>query len=498
MSANPYTTLPLYFRLLQTDLVVIVGGGEIAWAKARSILTTAARLRVVSPKFSSEFRSYLADPNQTAGRIEIVERGFEPSDVSGARFVIAATDDPQINVQVCASARAAGAVVNAVDAPELCDCFFPAIVRRGPAQIAIGTHGIAPMLARHLKYRIEHALPQGIEKLGELFVRWRERLREALPNPQRRRRFIERVLDGPIGQLAIGGDAAAADRLTEAAINTPDTPPCGALYLIGAGPGHPDLVTVRAAQLLGRADVVLYDRLVSPQILERYARKDAEMIQVGKFRGGGVPQEAINNLIRTNLQKKRVVARIKGGDPGIFARLADELGIVRELGVPFEIVPGVTAALGCAAHAGIPLTERGVASSLRLITLFQNEFEEAPLWASLEQRPDETLVFYMSGSFVQRLAQALLRRGYDAGTPLLLIEQGTTPDQRILPSTIGEFAAGPIERKFVSPSLLIVGEVTRWHTALLADADADEESGLTPQPEACSVQPAYPAPLREA
>lgn len=497
-TSNSYTTLPLYFRLEAADTVLIVGGGEIAWAKSRSILATAARLRIVASEIDAEFAHFIDETNrQEPGRIEVRTKNYDKSDTNEVRFVIAATDDRPLNSIVCADGRSSGAIVNAVDDPDLCDCFFPAIVRRGPAQIAIGTHGISPMFARHLKYRIESVLPQGLDGLGDLFARWRERLREALPNPQKRRRFIERLIDGPIAQLAISGKQDAADRLTEAALNTPDGPATGALYLIGAGPGHPDLITVRAAQLLGRADVVLYDRLVSPQILERYARKDAEMIQVGKFRGGGVPQEQINTLIRDNLKKKRVVARIKGGDPGIFARLADELAVVRECDAPFEIVPGVTAALGCAAHAGIPLTERGVASSLRLITLFQNEFEDAPIWASLEPRPDETLVFYMSGSFAGRVAQALVRRGYTQSTPLLLIEQGTTPNQRILPSTIGEFATAATERKFVSPSLLIVGDVTRWHQAQVDEESAEPELAYFATPTQVEADEDL-APLKEA
>ncbi len=497
--SGSYSTLPLFFRLTSSDTVLIVGGGEVAWAKARTIITTEARLRIVAPEFSEEFKKFLLDINLKSGtdRIAVIEQPYEPLHIDGVRFAIAATDDRNLNLLVRADAHRTGALVNVVDDPELCDCFFPAIVRRGSAQIAIGTHGIAPMLARNIKYRIENVLPHGIEKLGEYFIRWKDRFRSALPNPQRRRPFLDAILSGPISQLAIDGKPDAADSLTELALQTKNPAPVGALYIVGAGPGHPDLITVRAASLLGKADVILYDRLVSQQILDRYARKDGTLIQVGKFRGGGCTQDEINSLIRRHLTAKRIVVRLKGGDPGIFARLAEELSVAEELNVPVEIVPGVTAALGCAAHAGIPLTERSVASSLRLITLFQNDFEEAPIWASLDPQPEETLVFYMTGTFAVRVAEELLRRGYSPQTLVLLVEQGTTPNQRTYHMTLADFVRDHRDHRFASPSLLIVGDVTRWHARRSAGKFGQRQAAGDP-PLFFEAPAALQAPLRKA
>jgi uroporphyrin-III C-methyltransferase/precorrin-2 dehydrogenase/sirohydrochlorin ferrochelatase len=444
--------LPL-FHNLRGARVLVVGGGEIALRKSRLLADAGAVLRVVAPEIGTELRELIG----SSGGEQIL-RGYSEADLNGCVLIIAATDDEPLNAQVSADARQRGVPVNVVDAPALCSVIFPAIVDRSPLVIAVSSGGDAPVLARLIRAKMESWIPPTYGHLAGLAARFRHQVKKLLPNVQQRRAFWEEVFQGPIADRQLAGQGAEAERLLQAKIDGEAPPATGEVYLVGAGPGDPDLLTFKALRLMQQADVVLYDRLVAPAILE-LCRRDADRIYVGKQRADhAVPQDQINRqLVVLAKQGKRVV-RLKGGDPFIFGRGGEEIEELAAHGIPFQVVPGITAASGCAAYAGIPLTHRDYAQSVRFVTGHLKDGTSDLPWKDLVS-PAQTLVFYMGLIGLPIICSELIKHGRSADTPAALIQQGTTSNQRVFTGTLANLPQLVAEHEVHAPTLVIVGEV---------------------------------------
>jgi len=450
--------LPLFADLKDRDCLV-VGGGAVAERRALLLLEAGARVHLVAPTLKSETLSELA----TDGRIEHDARAYRGGPLDRYWLIVAATNDRAINARVAADARAARRLCNVVDDPELCSFVMPAIVDRGPVTIAIGSSGLSPVLTRWIKGLLETLLPERLGAVAALAGRWRERVRVAIPDADERRRFWERVVNGDVAAHAFAGrDQEAEDALRggleswthEAAQKL------GEAYLVGAGPGGADLITIRGRQLLASADVVLYDRLVSPSILS-YARREAELICVGKTpRRPSITQKQLNRLLVQLVQAGKRVCRLKGGDPMIFGRGGEELEALAEAGLKFQVVPGVSAAEGCAAYAGVPLTLRGVTQAVLLATGHTQGAESAVAEAKFV--PGQTLALYMGVAQYAEIAAALVARGYDERTPVAVVENGTTDRQRVICTVLGSLGRAQAALQIAPPALLIVGETARF------------------------------------
>lgn len=451
--------LPLFHKL-QGGRVLVVGGGEIALRKARLLADAGAALRVVAPQVDSQLISLT---EATGG--EVLVRGYQVTDLEGCRLVIAATDDPQLNAQVSAEAQARSLPVNVVDAPALCTVIFPAIVDRSPLVVAVSSGGDAPVLARLIRAKLEAWIPAAYGELAGLAARFRHQVKSLYPDVNQRRGFWETVFQGPIAERQLAGQSAEAERLLQAMVDGAPVQQGGEVYLVGAGPGDPDLLTFRALRLMQQADVVLYDRLVAPAIIDM-CRRDAERIYVGKRRADhSVPQEQINQLlVELALQGKRVL-RLKGGDPFIFGRGGEEIEELAEHGIPFQVVPGITAASGCSAYAGIPLTHRDYAQSVRFVTGHLKDGSSNLPWHDLVS-PGQTLVFYMGLVGLPTICSELIRHGRAATTPAALVQQGTTRNQRVFTGTLADLPAMVAEHEVHAPTLVIVGEVVQLREKL--------------------------------
>ncbi len=452
--------LPLFFQLRGSP-VLLVGGGRIALRKARLLCRAKARLTVVAPDIEAELVALLESSNGT-----YIQRQFSIEQIETFSLVVAATPDTVVNKQVSVAARAANIPVNVVDAPELSSVIFPAIVDRNPVLVAIGSGGRSPVLVRRVRSQIEALLPMAIGRVAEFVGRWRARVTSAVPDVRARRRFWEALLDSQLLPLWLATDnATQAEDLLQQHLDQQAEVPTGEVYLLGAGPGDAELVSFKTARLLQAADVVLYDRLVSPEVLE-LARRDAELIYVGKQRADHrVPQQDINELLLKLALDGNRVARLKGGDPFIFGRGGEEIEKLAEARIPFQVVPGVTAASGCASYAGIPLTHRDHAQSVRFVTghLRANNLELP--WADL-CNPQETLVFYMSLHSLDRICEQLQAHGRAADTPVALIEQGTTRQQRTIVASLGSLAEKLAGVEVHAPTLFIVGSVVELRKKL--------------------------------
>jgi len=451
--------LPLYADLKNRPCLV-VGGGPVAEKRVRQLLDAAARVTVLAPTHSG-------------GLAELAARGaqvrFEPGVFDGRSLdpywlIVAATDDRAVNAQVAAAAEAAKRFCNVVDDPEHCTFLMPAIIDFDPVTIAVGTAGQSPVVARWLKGLIETVVPARVGALAQLAGRWRERVRNAIPAIGDRRRFWEDALTGDVADHAYAGRAEQAEQALAAALERwcgtdPKAARVGEAYLVGAGPGSPDLITVRGRQLLAHADVVLYDRLVNPAILS-FARRDAELICVGKTPNKpSITQVQLNRLLVQLVASGKRVCRLKGGDPMIFGRVGEELEALTQAGLPFQIVPGVSAVEGCAAYAGIPLTLRGVAHAI-LITTGHTRDHVSPDLAAYQ--PGQTLALYMGVERFALIVDQLLGNGHDPATPVAIVESGTLPEQRVIRATLGDLARVAAEHRVVSPALLLVGETVRY------------------------------------
>ena len=446
--------LPIFIDL-RDRLVVVIGGGAVAARKIDHLLSAHARVRVVAPALAPEVAGL-----RDAGRIEHLAQPFSPADLDGAQLVVAATDAVDVNDAVARAARERGIWVNVVDDAERSAFLFPAIVDRSPLIVAVGTAGSSPTLARRVRTQIEALLPERLGQLAHYAGRWRGEVKHALPELPVRLRFWDRFFSGPVAAQLLAGQPDGADESMRRALQSAraaSAAPEGEVYLIGVGPGDPDLLTVRALQLLQQADVLLYDRLVPDVIIAR-ARRDAEKINVGKLPGRhDVPQAEINSLLVDYARRGLRVARVKGGDPFVFGRGGEELQVLRDAGIAVIVVPGVTAALGAAAASGIPLTHRGLSQSVTFVTATGKQGSQLN-WAGLAY-PSQTVVFYMSAAQIDYIAERLQSHGLPAGHPAALIERATWPDQRVLTTTVGGMVALAQGAALRSPTLLVVGDV---------------------------------------
>ncbi len=444
--------LPVFLQLNHRPCLV-VGGGVVAARKTQLLIRAGAAVTVIARDLTDELVRLRDDG-------KIVHRAGEFADrlLAGMRVVIAATDDGEVNRQVSRAAEDAGILCNVVDDGAASTFIVPVIVDRSPVVVAIGTSGNAPVLAQRLKSQIEAWLPARIGALAAQAGRWRELVKKRFSTLQERRRFWQRFFDGPIAEHLLANRRQEAERALRLELIenvVPHTRPVGEAYIVGAGPGDPGLVTLRGQQLIGHADVVLYDRLVSDEILD-FARKDAQRIFVGKTADSvSITQDEINEQMLALVRKGRRVCRLKGGDPFIFGRGGEEVQALANAGLPFQVVPGISAALGCAAYAGIPLTHRGISSSVTFATA-KLDGDVAPDWKTLA-RPGQTLVLYMNVGWVADSARQLIGHGLPAETPVAMIENGTTDQQRVLRASLATIADDAVEARIRAPAVLIVG-----------------------------------------
>ncbi len=446
--------LPIFIDLRER-LVVVVGGGVVAARKVEQVLKAHARVRVIAPDLCQELAAF-----REHGRIEYRPVPFSPPQLDGALLAIAATGDEEVNEAVAVSARERGILVNAVDDSANCDFIFPAIVDRSPLVVAVGTSGSSPTLARRVRAQIEALLPERLGELARYASRWRETVAVALPELPARLRFWDGFFGGHVATRLLAGNDQGADASMQVAIaqaRSAAATPRGEVYLIGVGPGDPDLLTLRAQQLLQQADVLLHDRLVPEVILGR-ARRDAEKINVGKTPGSHEhTQDYINQLLLEHARAGKRVARVKGGDPFVFGRGGEELAVLREAGIPVLVVPGITAGLGAAASSGMPLTQRGIAQAVTFVTATGAQSETLN-WSALAQ-PDHTVVFYMSAAQSAMIAGKLMAQGLPGSHPAALLERATWPDERVLKTTLAQLPALAERSRLRSPTLLVVGQV---------------------------------------
>lgn len=439
---------------------VVVGGGGVAALKAEALLRSGAALTVIAPVLGEQLSSLAV-----LGALRHEPRRFQPGDLVGAEIAIAATDDPAVNEAVSAAARALRIPVNVADDASLSSFIMPSVLDRPPLQVAISTAGTSPVLARKLRTLIEAAVPAGFGRLAAFIGRRREGSKQRYPDPESRRRFWEGVVDGPIADLVFAGNEAAAERALDEKLREPDGARRGFVSLVGAGPGDPDLLTLRALRVMQAASVVLYDNLVSPRLVD-LVRRDAERIYVGKQQDcHALPQGDINQLmVKLARQGKRVV-RLKGGDPFIFGRGGEEIEALAEQGIAFEVVPGVTAAAGAAAYAGIPLTHRDCADACVFVTGHHKDGTVQLDWEGLV-RPRQTVVVYMGVGGLADICSQLVRQGLPASTPCAIVEKATLPEQRVIEGTLATLSRLAAEAVVRPPALLIVGEVVRLRSRL--------------------------------
>ncbi|HSX51185.1 MAG TPA: siroheme synthase CysG [Cellvibrio sp.] len=449
------------FLDLKNRLCLLIGGGEVATRKGRMLAKAGARLRIVAPEISAELRE-LAEKNQG----ELHAREYLSSDLRDCVLAIAATDNESLNKKISADAQALNLPVNVVDTPALCTYITPAIIDRSPLVIAVSSGGEAPVLARLVRTKLETLIPAGYGKLAQIASQWRERIKARFSDGDSRRKFWEKILQGPAAELMMNGQEEAANTFINNELAADQSALTqGEVYLVGGGPGDPELLTLRALRLMQQADVVLYDRLVSDGVME-LVRRDAERIYVGKRRSEhAMEQENINQLLVDLAKQGKRVLRLKGGDPFIFGRGGEEIELLAQHHIPFQVVPGITAASGCAAYAGIPLTHRDYAQSVRFVTGHLKSDDTNLSWPELAN-PTQTLVFYMGLVGLKDICESLIAHGRSPQTPVALIEKGTTQDQRVFVSDLVSIADVVAEKDVHAPTLFIVGEVVQLHESL--------------------------------
>lgn len=463
-----------YFPLfadLRGRACLVVGGGEVALRKVRLLLSAGAAVTVNAPDLHPALAAWREE-----GRIAHVPGRFDPALLAGCWLAIAATDERAVNREVWSEGARRGLFVNSVDDPAASTFIVPAIVDRSPLVVAISSAGAAPVLARRLRQWLETVLPRRLGALARLAGELRSKVKSRL-DPAARRGFWEAQFGGSFARLALAGRERDARRSFHLALEHAASGPApqGQISLVGAGPGDPSLLTLKALQRLGEADVVLHDRLVSAEILE-LARRDAELVPVGKHAGGGCTQEEIHALMIRHAAAGRRVVRLKGGDPFVFGRGGEELAAARAAGIPCEVVPGITAALGCAAATGLPLTLRGVARALTLVTAQGGDDLDTLDWPGLGAA-GHTLAIYMGAGRAADIRDRLLAHGRAADTPVALIQDGTTQLQRLAVGTLAELPELMRRHGIHAPALIVVGE-----TAALATADATLQTELSAAP----------------
>jgi len=432
---------------------LVVGGGDIALRKVRLLTSAGARITLVAPEFSQAMTRFSGENGH-----KLVVRPFRPSDVLGHWLVVSATGIPSVERCVYEKATDAGIFCNGVDDIENCSFITPAIVDRSPIVVAVSSGGAAPVLARKIREQIERMLPVGLSRLAVLARNWRARVIERLSEILGRRRFWESVFDGPAASQAIAGDIGAAEATMASLLEDASLPQAGEAWLVGAGPGDPGLLTLRALQTMQSADVILHDRLVSTEVLS-LARRDADLVSVGKTPGCRAnSQDEINALLVSLVASGKRVCRLKGGDPFIFGRGGEEAEALRSAGLSYQVVPGITAAAGCAAYSDIPLTHRDLSQSVAFVTAHGKNSIDALDWAALA-KDKQTLAFYMAVQRFPDLMNNLIDHGRSADTPIAIIEKGTTPEQRVIRGTLGQLTLLADAHRVAAPAMLIIGEV---------------------------------------
>lgn len=455
--------LPVFFNV-KDRWVAVVGGGMAAARKAEIALQAGARVKVFAERICEEFNEL-----EAGERLAAVPRVPLAEDLDGCALVYCASEDMSQNHAAHASAKTARVPCNVVDVPELCDFTMPSIVDRSPIVIAVSTAGTSPILGRMIKARLETLLPASYGRAAALVGRYRKKVADTLKDFQQRRRFWERILDGPVVDLELAGQHAEAvaefDAQLEAAARGVELRHQGEVYLVGAGPGDPDLLTFKALRLMQRADVVLYDRLVGEGILN-LVRRDAERVYVGKVpEEHTLAQDEISRMLLRLAQEGKRVLRLKGGDPFIFGRGGEEIELLAEAGVPFQVVPGITAATGCAAYAGIPLTHRDHAQACVFVTGHTKDGQlDLDLNALLQ--PRQTVAVYMGLAHLAELAHAFIEKGAAPSLPVALVDNGTRPNQRVLIGTLSTIAEKAVKAGVKGPAMVIVGSVVRLREKL--------------------------------
>lgn len=453
--------LPIFIQIKNRSCLV-VGGGSIAARKVALLRKAGADVTVVSPECCDELSALVSE-----GQIKHIAETYKAKHMDDRVLVIAATDQRDVNEQVSALANEKNIPVNVVDNPDLCSFIMPSIIDRSPIQIAISTGGTSPVLARMIRTKLEGTIPAAYGKLAALAEGFRDKVKKSFPNVESRRGFWEKILEGTVAELVFSGHESEAKTMLDKAIDeqaeNPNLP--GEVFLVGAGPGDPDLLTFRALRLMQQADVVVYDRLVSPAIMEM-VRRDAEIVYVGKERDKHtMQQENINQLLVRLAKEGKRVLRLKGGDPFIFGRGGEEIELLAQEGVAFQIVPGITAASGCSSYSGIPLTHRDYAQSCVFVTGHLKDGSVDLNWKALAH-PNQTVVFYMGLHGAPTLCKEMVAHGLPSSTPVALVEQGTTPQQRVYTATLDTLLEVIKDKDIKPPTLIIVGEVVTLHDKL--------------------------------
>ncbi|WP_110958154.1 siroheme synthase CysG [Acinetobacter baumannii] len=445
---------------LQQQRCLIVGGGHIALRKATLLAKAGAIIDVVAPAIEDQLLQLI----KTTGGEPFIEAFAEKFLSTPYRLVIAATNDAEVNKIVFEQCEARNLLVNSVDDIPHCRFMVPAIIDRSPLIVSVASNGTSPVLSRQIRTQLETSIPHGMGKLAEFSGKWRNQVKEKISNPDERRIFWENLYASPLKEQVFNDNLDVADSMLEQALQEWKAPK-GEVYLVGAGPGDPELITLKALRLMQQADVVIYDRLVSAPILE-LCRRDATKIYVGKARSNhSVPQEGINALLVDYAKKGKRVCRLKGGDPFIFGRGGEEIQELFQAGVPFQVVPGITAASGCSAYAGIPLTHRDYAQSVRFLTGHLKEGSPELPWNELIYE-NQTLVLYMGLVGLERICEQLIAHGQRPDMPVALISKGTTPEQKVVVGSLADIASKVTEHQIHAPTLTIIGEVVRLREQL--------------------------------
>lgn len=451
---------PIFIKL-NGQACLVVGAGEIAARKIELLARAGANITVLAKEIGPSVAAMAARHGLT-----LVRKAFAPADLQGFKLVVSATDHIETNQLVAKTANELGVLVNVVDNPELCGFIFPAIIDRSPVIAAVSSGGAAPVLARLLRAKIESAVPPAYGRLAQLAEKFRDRVKQHFSDPAQRRIFWEDCFQGPVAEQVFAGNEQLAEQLVRQALaGQPDASASGEVYLIGAGPGAADLLTFRALRLMQQADVVVYDHLVSPEVIE-LTRRDSEKIYVGKQRKNhALPQESINILLADLAKAGKRVARLKGGDPFIFGRGGEEIETLMQQGINFQVVPGITAASGCATYAGIPLTHRDHAQSCTFVTGHLKDDSINLNWTQLAA-PNQTIVVYMGLVGLEKICQSLIDHGSPTDLPIALIQQGTTHNQRVVTGTLSSLPAKVAGLNIAPPTLIIIGTVVTLHDKL--------------------------------
>ncbi len=449
---------PLFMDLRQQRCLV-VGGGDVAARKIALLLRAGASVVVIAPVLNSRIREWCE-----SGEVESSTEDFSKERLEGCSLVVAATDDSSFNKSLAAMCRQRNIPVNVVDSPELSSFIVPSVIDRSPLIIAVSSGGTSPTLARLLRSRLEAMIPVNIGKFASLAGRMRRQVQQRLPSMVARRRFWNQTLEGPIAEQFYAGWEEEAESALQRALDSYDelsgSSVEGEVYLVGCGPGAPDLLTFRALRLMQRADVVLYDRLIPKEVLD-LVRREAEYIYVGKKRSyHAVRQEEISKLLVDYAKQGKRVLRLKGGDPFIFGRGGEEIAMLARHGVAFQVVPGVTAAAGCASYAGIPLTHRDYSQAVVFVTGQLKDGTVNLNWNALAQ-PQQTIVVYMGMMGLEILSQRLIEHGLSPQTPVALIQKGTTPEQKVYISDLLALPQIAKSHEIHAPTLIIIGDVVK-------------------------------------